>query len=204
MAEARAFNRQSLEQALRELGRCAHAEGKTIEIAIYGGWAPILTYDWRVAIRDVDAVFESGRQTVRRLAAEIAEDIRWDRDWLNDGDKGFLSAADADPAAKRLFGTYPCEDQPGIRVTVANPRYLFAMKCRAMRIGGVAETSHVDDIRALAREIGITSAQQALDLVAGFYPSNMLEPKVRFGLEEILGGPVQAPDDPTNPEATQP
>jgi hypothetical protein len=204
MAEARAFNRQSLEQALRELGRRAHAEGKTIEIAIYGGSALILTYDWRVATRDVDAVFESNRQTVRRLAAEVAEDIGWDRDWLNDGVKGFLSAADADPAAKRLFGTYPSEDQPGLRVTVANPRYLFAMKCRAMRIGGVAETSDIDDIRARAREIGIASAQQALDLVAEFYPSHMLEPKVRFGLEEILGGPAEDPESATNPEALKP
>jgi hypothetical protein len=192
MAIQRAFNRQSLEQALRELGRRTYAEGKTIEIAIYGGSALILTYDWHVATRAVDAVFESDRQTVRRIAAEIAEETGWDPDWLNDGVKGFLSAADADPAAKRLFETYPSEDQPGIRVTVANPRYLFAMKCRAMRIGGVEASSDVDDIRALAREIGISSAQDALDLVGQFYPSNLLEPKVRFGLEEILGdGPHQ-------------
>jgi hypothetical protein len=181
------FNRQSLEQAFHELGRRAHAEGKTIEIAVYGGSALILTYDWRIATRDVDAVFEADRQTVRRLAAEIAGEIGWEPDWLNDGVKGFLSAADTDPEAKRLFGTYPSEDQPGLRVTVANPRYLFAMKCRAMRIGGVAETSDVDDIRHLAREIGITTAEHALHLVAEFYPNNVLEPKVRFGLEEILG-----------------
>lgn len=74
------FDRQSLEQALHELGRRAYAEGKTVEIAIYGGSALILTYNWRIATRDVDAVFEADRQTVRRLAAEIADDIGWDRD----------------------------------------------------------------------------------------------------------------------------
>jgi hypothetical protein len=156
------FDRQSLEQAFSELGRRAHAEGKTIEIAIYGGSALILTYDWRVATRDVDAVFEADRQTVRRLAAEIAEDICWDRDWLNNGVKRFLSAADSGPDAKRLFATFPSEDEPGLRVTVANPRYLFAMKCRAMRIGGVGENSDVDDIRNLAREIGLTNSGEAL------------------------------------------
>jgi hypothetical protein len=33
------FDRQALEAALRELGRLAYSEGKTIEIAIYGGSA---------------------------------------------------------------------------------------------------------------------------------------------------------------------
>jgi hypothetical protein len=49
MAEVKAFDRQSLEQALRELGRRAHAEGETTEVAICGGSALILTYDWRVS-----------------------------------------------------------------------------------------------------------------------------------------------------------
>jgi len=197
------FDRQSLQQALHELGRRAYAEDKSIEIAIYGGSALILTYDWRVATRDVDAVFEADRQTVRRLAAEIADEIGWDRDWLNDGVKGFLSPADTDPEAKRLFATYPSEDRPGLRVSVANPRYLFAMKCRAMRIGGVEESPDVNDIRQLAREIGITSSEEALQLVAEFYPNNVLEPNVRFGLEEILGNaPASAPGR-SEPEPSQ-
>jgi hypothetical protein len=150
MEREKPFNSQSLEQTLCELGRRAHAEGKTIEIAIYGGSALILTDDWRVATRDVDAVFEADRQTVRRLAAEIADDIGWDRDWLNDGVNRFLSVADSDPKAKRLFATYPSEDQPGLRVTVANPRSLFAMKCRTMRIGGVEENPDIDDTKDLA------------------------------------------------------
>jgi hypothetical protein len=191
------FDRQSLQHALHELGRRAYAEDKSIEIAIYGGSALILTYDWRIATRDVDAVFEADRQTVRRLAAEIADDIGWDRDWLNDGVKGFLSSADTDPEAKRLFATYPSEDQPGLRVLVANPRYLFAMKCRAMRIGGIEASPDVNDIRQLAREIGIISSEEALQLVAEFYPTNVLEPKVRFGLEEILGNPADRAPGPS-------
>jgi predicted nucleotidyltransferase len=123
MAQDKAFDRTTLEQALYELGRRAHTEGKTIEIAIYGGSALMLTYDWRVATRDVDAVFEVDRSTIRRLAKEIAEENDWDPNWLNDGVKGFLSAADA---------------------------------------------------------------SEALDLVAAFYPDRLIEPKTRFGLEEIF------------------
>jgi hypothetical protein len=194
------FDRQSLEQALHELARRAYAEGKTVEIAIYDGSALILTYDWRVATRDVDAVFETDRQTVRRLAEEIADEIGWDRDWLNDGVKGFPSDRDPSPDAKRLFATYPSEDEPGLRVTVANPRYLFAMKCRAMRTGGVDGASDVDDIQHLAIEIGIASSEEALRLVAGFYPHTVLEPKVHSGLEEFLRNePETCAPGPVNP-----
>lgn len=60
------------------------------------------------------------------------------------------------------------------------------MKCRAMRIGGIDSSSDVEDIKALARAIGITSVDQALALVERYYPHNTLEPKTRFGLEEIF------------------
>ena len=88
MTQSRLFDRLSLQSALNELGQRAHAEGKTIEIAIYGGAALMLTYDWRMATRDVDAVFEADRQTIRRLTVAMAEEHGWDHDWLNDGVKG--------------------------------------------------------------------------------------------------------------------
>src|ERR1700728_1685108 len=100
MAQPTMFDRQALEQALDELGRRARTEGKTIEIAIDGGSALMLTYDWRLATKDVDAVFEADRQTVRRLAREIAEEYGWNPNWLNDGVKGFLSVVDGSPQAK--------------------------------------------------------------------------------------------------------
>jgi predicted NodU family carbamoyl transferase len=58
MAGAKPFDRATLEQALMELGRRAHAAGKVVEIAIYGGCAVMLTLNYRVATRDVDAIFE--------------------------------------------------------------------------------------------------------------------------------------------------
>jgi hypothetical protein len=105
---------------------------------------------------------------------------------LNDGVKGWLSTIDADPSSKALFKTYPSEEQPGLRVFVAKPEYLFAMKCRAMRVGGVDSPSDIEDIKLLARQIGITSSKDALSLVEKFYPHNVIEPKTRFGLEEIF------------------
>lgn len=146
----------------------------------------MLTYDWRMTTKDVDAVFEADRQTIGRLTVAMAEGYGWDQGWLNDGVKGVLSAVDANPEVKRLFGTYPSEHRPGLRIMVPNPRYLFAMKCRAVRIGGIEESQGLEDIQNLAGEIGIASATQALDLVSEFYPDRMIRPKTRFGLEEML------------------
>lgn len=60
------------------------------------------------------------------------------------------------------------------------------MKCRAMRIGGIDESEDVDDIKRLVKELGLTNARQAFDLVTAFYPDQLIEPKTRFGLEEIF------------------
>lgn len=180
------FDTTVLEAAFTELGRRAHAVGRTIEIAVYGGAALLLTLKQRIATKDVDAVFDRDKDFVRKLATEMAEEFGWDQNWLNDGVKGWLSEVDSDPDVKKLFKTYPSENEPGLRVFIAKPEYLFAMKSRAMRVGGVEGSSDIDDIKNLAQELGITNIQQALAIVEGFYPANLLEPKTRLGLEEIL------------------
>lgn len=185
VASAKTFDKETLKQALHALGQRAHDLGKTIELSIYGGSALTLSYDWRTATKDVDAVFEADRATVRTLVAEIAIENGWDANWLNDGVKGFLSNADAD--SKRLFGTYPSEAEPGLRVMLPKPEYLFAMKCRAMRIGGVDVSADIDDIRRLATEIDVRGAEQALAIVSAFYPRQIIEAKPQFGIEEIFG-----------------
>jgi len=69
---------------------------------------------------------------------------------------------------------------------VASPHYLFAMKCMAMRIGGVDESQDRSDIEAQARKIGIFTAAQALDIVSQYYPSSRISPKTDFGIQEIF------------------
>lgn len=112
------------------------------------------------------------------------------------------------PAAKPTGGfpvlSLSCEDEPGLRVFVAKPEYMFAMKCRAMRVGGVDSSSDIDDIKLLARALGIKSSDDALVLVEKFYPQNVLEPKTRLGLEEIFSSlDGQIADDET-PASSKP
>jgi hypothetical protein len=189
------FDRAALLDAFAELGRAAWAEGRTVEIAVYGGSALMLTFDWRAATKDVDGVYDDDRDIVRRLAARIAEDRGWPADWLNDGVKGFLSTRDQEAGMKLLSGEFPSADEPGLRVFVPRREYLFAMKCRAMRLGGVDENRDIEDIRRLAAEIGLRTAEEAIALVASFYPRSQLQPKVQFGLEEIFSDQSGKPDE---------
>jgi hypothetical protein len=185
------FDRKALLDAFMEFGRKSWDGGTTIEIAVYGGSALMLIFDWRLATKDVDCVFTSGRATARRLAAEIAEARGWPPDWLNDGVKGFLSSRDSEEGVKVICGEFPSPEEIGLRVFVPTKEYLFAMKCRAMRVGGVdGENSDIDDIRRLAAEIGISQVQDAIAIVSSFYPNSHLQPKVQFGLEEIFSATV--------------
>jgi hypothetical protein len=204
MGDQQNFDLAALESALGELGRRAYEAGRTIEIAVYGGSALLLTLNRKINTGDVDAVFDKDKTFIKKLAADMAEELSWDENWLNDGVKGWLSARDADPDVKSLFKTYPSEDEPGLRVFVAKPEYMFAMKCRAMRVGGVDSSSDIDDIKLLARALGIKSSDDALVLVEKFYPQNVLEPKTRLGLEEIFSSlDGQIADDET-PASSKP
>jgi hypothetical protein len=179
----------ALEQALHELALKARSAGKIIELAIYGGSALVLTLPERPATKDVDAVVQHDSAWVRQAVAAIAEEKDWPPNWLNDGVKGWLSSRDAE--ARHLFRTYPSEDEPGLRVFVASPSYLFAMKCLAMRIGGADESQDRRDIEALARMIGVATAEQALSVVSSYYPHSQISPKTQYGIEEIFARPAE-------------
>ena len=195
MPESKPFDRAALEAAFAEIGDRAAQTGKVVEITVYGGSALVLTLQTRPATRDVDAVFEADRGFVRQVAREIAAANGWDESWLNDGVKGFLSRADRDPDSRRLFRSYPTEQAPGLRVFVAAPEYIFAMKCMAMRIGGVEESRDVQDIEALIQVLGLKSFDEAIALVEAFYPAKQVSPKTRFGLEELFDRLGRAPED---------
>jgi hypothetical protein len=180
------LTRQNLESAFCELGLKARAADKIVEIAVYDGSALVLTLPGRAATKDVDAVMHHDQVWLREAVAALAEEKGWPPDWLNDGVKGWLSHRDADPEAKQLFKTYPSEDEPGLRVFLASPHYLFAMKCLAMRIGGVDGSQDRSDIETLARHIGIVTAEQALDIVSQYYPLLRISPKTHFGIQEIF------------------
>jgi len=148
---------------------------KTVgELYVVGGAVMCLALDSRDATRDVDAIFKPAK-IVREAAARVATRAGVPVDWLNDAVKGFLS-----PRGK--FDDYL--ELSHLRVFVAQPDYLLAMKCASMRIG--EEFHDVDDVRFLLRLLNITKVAEAIELVTSYFDESQIPPKTRFALEELL------------------
>ncbi len=91
----------------------------------------MLTFPARPATRDVDAVVRGDASFMRDAVAAVARARGWSDRWLNDAVKGFLSERDSTSVV--LFRSYPSETRLGLRVFLAQPEYLLAMKCIAMQ-----------------------------------------------------------------------
>jgi hypothetical protein len=97
--------------------------------------------------------------------------------WLNDAVKGFLDErADFDPFL----------ELPHLRVFIARPEYLLAMKCASMRLG--EEFRDLDDVRYLLRYLNLETADEALEVVTRYVDEPRLWPETRLAVEELLGG----------------
>lgn len=177
-----ALGATEIEAAFTRLGELALAEQHIVDMAVYGGSALAIAYDLRASTKDVDAVFEKDKDFVRKAVASVALEMDLPPDWLNDAVKGYVSPRESGNMIK--FGSFPSEANPGLRIFVPAPAYFFAMKCVDIRTG--ATSKDVDDVRSLALVCGITSAQEAMDIVESFYPDRLMQAKSRFVLEEIF------------------
>ena len=134
-----------------------------------------LALDARPATRDLDGFFKPGKE-VREAAARVAGKAGVPDSWLNDAVKGLLGRHGA-------FDDYLSLTH--LRVFVAQPAYLLAMKCAAMRLG--EEFHDLDDVRYLLRYLNISSADEAMRVVTNYFDESQIPPKTRLALEELLG-----------------
>ncbi len=190
-----ALTREDVENAFSELGQIALADGRVVDIAVYGGVAMMLSFPARPATRDVDAVALGDPSFLRKAARQVAAAHDWPDDWLNDAVKGFLSARQGEPDALVLFRGYPTEQAPGLRVFLARPEYLLAMKCMAMRLDAASSSPDVEDIKLLVQALELSSAEQVLDIVSLYYPEKRVPPKTQFGVEEIMARLAKTKDE---------
>ena len=133
-----------------------------------------LALEARDATKDVDALLKPAA-VVREAAVRVAARAGVPANWLNDAVKGFLSP-------RGDFDAFL--DRPHLRVFVAAPSYLLAMKCAALRLG--EEFQDLDDVRYLLRYLNLTSAEEALAIVTRYFDPDRLPAKTRLILEELL------------------
>ena len=167
------MSHDEIETLLRKLSDRLLERGVVGEVALYGGAAMVLAHRARLSTKDVDAVFVP-KQEVYQVVAEVAAVAGVEKDWLNDAVKGFLSEKN---------DVVPLRDYPGLKVFVAAPEYLLAMKCLSMRLG--RDETDLADVRFLMDRLGLRDAAQVLDLVSRYYPEDRIQPKTRFAIEEI-------------------
>jgi hypothetical protein len=168
------LSRADIRRLLQLLNEDLRRTDTQAELFLVGGAVMCLAYDARASTQDVDALFRPPA-LVREAAARVAAHVNLDPRWLNDAVKGYLSEH-ADFA--------PFLELDHLRVMIAQPEYLLAMKCLAMRIG--AEFHDEADVRYLLRHLDIESYDRALAVITKYYPLDRFPQKTRYALEEIL------------------
>ena len=170
-----ALHAEDLKKSLVALNEELAKDKISGEIYMVGGAVMCLVFGSRPSTADIDALFRPSAQ-MRQAAARVAARLSLQPSWLNDAVKGYLSAA----------GEYTVYlEMEHLRVLTAQPGYLLAMKCLAMRLG--EEYHDLDDVRYLLRALNITHYDEAMDILKKFYPLNRFPQKTFYVLEELLG-----------------
>lgn len=144
------------------------------ELYLVGGAVMCLAHGARPSTQDVDAVFKPPAE-VRKAAARVAAAAGIAADWLNDAVKGYFSG-------QASFA--PWLELSHLKILVAQPEYLLAMKCLAFRIG--PEFHDEEDVRFLLRLLDISAYERALEVITGYYPLERIPQKTLYALQELL------------------
>jgi len=161
---------------LRELSEELAAAGETATLFVVGGAAMSLAFDARRVTGDVDATFRPSA-AVRDAAARVSARRGLAEDWLNDGAKGFMPGTD--PGASLEMST------PSLRVELASAEYLLAMKIMAARV-----EQDTEDMAFLYGHLGLTTAEQGVDLVVKYYGQAVAERTFQMRSQYVLEGVV--------------
>jgi len=168
------LDRAGIEDAFRRLGERLATRGVIADLYVFGGAAMALAYDSRRATRDVDALFKP-HGIVHDEALAVAAELGLPRWWLNEQASSYV-APGGDPSASRVF------DHPGLRVFAASPEHLLAMKALAAR------PRDAEDIRQLAKILGLRSADEILSSVREVFPEQDPPERLRLLLDDIFLG----------------
>jgi hypothetical protein len=197
------FGRDALLDAFDQIGRAAVLAGTKLQIAVYGGSALMLASNFRFATEDVD-IADIGQQWPAWLSEtveRIAHQNNWSATWLNDAVTFHLSPlaqADRDLTA---FGTFPrLGENVGLCVFVPGARYMLALKLKALRISDFERGQQdMADVAHLLRVLDLTEAEQAIAILAEFFPNSASDAdKQRFVLKRLFSGgtSIDAPSYP--------
>ncbi|MCD2443110.1 hypothetical protein LQ757_12575 [Agromyces sp. SYSU K20354] len=181
------FDRDLLEEGLRQLVARLQESGVRSGIRIVGGAALALRYFDRESTVDIDAHFIGPTGVVEEAASAIARANGWPDDWLNRKAAGFIPEYGARPVKWLTL-----HDDADVVIEVASPEALLAMKLKANRPGR-DET----DAAKLMAICGIAALDEAEQLYEEHYSGEVLPDRAIRMVEMILR--VGVPDVPPRP-----
>jgi len=167
------LDRETLLALLGELGSRLDQRGVAVELYVVGGTAMTLAYDRERLTHDIDATWEDASE-LAEVVEGIARERGLPRDWLNDRVRPMLPrVVDVDQVEALVI--------PGIRVAVASPRHMIAMKARAAR-----DARDLDDLILLCRHEGIASVEEVIAIADSVWGVGMLREDTLFTLRTGL------------------
>ena len=130
-------------------GELGSLPGKVFEVTLAGGAAIVVRWSTRTSV-DMDAVSRLPRTVKKAIAGVAARHPGLPPDWLNDYSAVFRLRMDTEPDL--WF------DGENIRVYLASPFYVLAMKLFSARMG--PDSSDREDVALLMRECGVSTSEQ--------------------------------------------
>jgi hypothetical protein len=186
-----AFDRDALLDAFDRIGYAAIDAGTKLQIAVYGGSALMIASNFRFATEDVDIADIGGEwpEWLTTAVIAIARERGWREDWLNDAVTFHLSPLAELQRDHLPFGNFPRRAEAvGLSVFIPTARYLLAMKLKSLRISDFEKgAADMADTAHLLKVVGITEVEQAIAVLAEFFPRSAVDAdKQRFVLKRLL------------------
>jgi hypothetical protein len=186
-----AFDRDALLDAFDRIGYAAIEAGTKLQIAVYGGSALMLASNFRFATEDVDIAEIGGKwpEWLTSVVAALAHEKGWSEDWLNDAVTFHLSPLAELQRDHLPFGNFPRRTEAvGLTVFIPKARYMLAMKLKSLRISDFEKgAADMADTAHLLNVVGITEVEQAITVLAEFFPRSAADAdKQRFVLKRLL------------------
>jgi hypothetical protein len=185
LSEPAPLDKARIEEAFRLMGQYLLDRKALGEIAVYGGSAILLQFEWRRSSEDVDArVISAGNHgLVVEAAHYAARQLGLPTSWLNESVAMYARRGEA--AADRVFvGLYPSYERFGLRVTAANPEYMLAMKLSALERATVDDRDFKDAVN-LGIECAVSTVQGLRGIFKKYFADEELPPDANLRLPEL-------------------
>ncbi|MGL5829159.1 MAG: DUF6036 family nucleotidyltransferase [Angustibacter sp.] len=161
-----------LRRIFTRLGERLSARGVIGDIYVFGGAAMALAYDSRRVTRDVDSLMVP-HGVVLDEARKIAREFSLPDSWLNEQASSYVSSVE-DTEQAVVF------DSRGLRVSVASPRHLLAMKVMAGR------RRDAEDLATLIGVLGLHSSESVYQVCREVFPHEEVPARAKLIVEDYF------------------